>query len=330
MVKTILVGPQGQPGLPGCPGCPGPKGDVGETGPAGPPGGTGPTGPSGAPGTPGGPPGPPGETGPSGEQGETGSTGPTGIQGPPGESGEQGPAGPPGGDGLEDMIENQFLFALGEDTATSTALMTLVNDDTVQIGGVFSVNSDTSQVLIEGADSVEKLVVLSSDEEEVVRVDTTTNTVSVMNFEVNGNFPIIRRATIGMTDLTLVDELDGFSYGKYYKFSTDQVAFANGLAHVLNVRFVNARAGIVDYYYGGNETIDLSGSTSPSYFTFAVQYVIGDDVSYIWIAIPYDRYDEIGPSKNTLEEFDTSLALYLEILYITDNYIVDTPLPTLV
>lgn len=303
MVKTILVGPQGQPGLPGCPGCPGPKGDSGEPGPMGPPGGTGPTGPSGpsgAPGTPGGPPGPPGETGPSGEQGETGSTGPTGIQGPPGESGEQGPAGPPGGDGLEDMIENQFLFALGEDTATSTALMTLVNDDTVQIGGVFSVNSDTSQVLIEGTNSAEKVTVENASGDVVFGIDTVNGLLF------GSAFSNLIGGVVRVLEGTLIEE-EGDFYKLVVNVSGKISYVTNTFALYNNVRFA-ASTNIVEEEVRAPGTYPFLYSVSPASNSVSIYIPLGSPlVNDGYGAIYYaDAVDEDPPNPLSFRLMPTS------------------------
>jgi len=238
---------------------------------------------------------------------------------------------------------------LGADTQNGT----LQSNGVVAVGGVddhnklcvrnnasdilFNVNSVESRVSalgdvsVRGANSTEKLVVLNSSDEEVFSVDTTTNTVSAMNLAVSGSFSIIQRAVIpALTDLTLVSsELDGFTYGKYYKFSTDKIAFANGPVHVLTARFGDYSGSTVNWYYGGNETIDHREYSPSAHFTFGVQYVGDDGVTYVWIAIPYDRHGDTGPSENGLAfPSGTPYTLYqLEILYVTG--VVDTPLPTL-
>lgn len=236
-VKTVIVGPQGAPGCPGCPGCPGEtgpsgvpgtNGSTGATGVTGATGMTGPSGPSGGPPGPPGEPGTPGEQGVPGEQGPTGPTGPTGASGPSGPTGatgETGPEGPPGENGLEGMTENEFLFALSENTATSTPNMTLVGDS----------------IHIKGTNSASKFRVLNNASGQLFNVDTVDNKVRILGNNTNIFYILNGSAS---TTIFKVDSVNGLLGGTATANLTRIVRVLEGAPVVADGDFFRLTVGV--------------------------------------------------------------------------------------
>lgn len=247
MTKTVVInapgtiGPQGYPGAQGPRGCPGNPGPSGPSGPPGPPGDPGVTGPSGSPGTIGatgetgipGPPGGPGVTGPSGppgSPGSPGSTGPSGLQGVTGATGMTGPSGPaggppgppgppgptgasgiPGGGSLSGMVTNEFVYATGPTTGTSTNIL-LRSSNAVIVSGsnetnkfnvrnsggssVFGVNTVDSRVRVSGNHTSAFYVTNANITDTIFRVDTIGQVLDGIGMENAMRTLIIPKGTI--------------------------------------------------------------------------------------------------------------------------------------